>query len=505
MKGDSAMPSTWSQHSLLRLRVRMSEVTSLAQNGPSPGPATLAENVRLELWNGHLQLGEWDVFAPDLKVPRSHEDVALLRQRLEDPAQERSSEGASDARLPEVVAYALQHMLMSNGSSRPLWVEFALPTGFLPFVNWERLLTAVGKNPVLRLPYHPISPVSSVQALEILLCCSGPDSTPLLSQNDAATIVHAIVRGVTPQTCTVHVFSDPVHYPLFSPLQGNVQPLAPVRVYEPPAALKRRAGGDGHDWAGAEHRMQDHPWIAWIRQSLAGRAADVCHFIALADLAGGEAAFQIAETPASQGPRVATLSLTAPYVSGLLDVVGASAAVLSSVGGHVSRIGIRVLCDQIARSRPLTVAGHDLSRDVKDTVTAGRLERVYAFLRTPTAMVPPSGPDLIMYCHPSQVLDEVPAVPLGAAEPLAETLTKARNVAQEMFDSPDVTPAWLAAAHRIVERTVAEYLSVQPGVPVDAAAQAGTRAALELLTSVLADHDRVNDAIRETKTKEAEQ
>jgi hypothetical protein len=482
----------------------MSEDCLPSQNGSPAGAAGLAEKVRLELWNGHVQLGQWDVFAPDLKVPRSQEDVALLRQRLESPSQQRAYQGASDAHLPDIVGYALGHMLKSNGPSRPLWIEFATPTGFLPFVNWERLLTGVADSPVLRLPYHPISPISSGQALEILLCCTGPDATPLLSQDDAAGIIRGIIRGTMPQTCTVHVFSDQVHYPIFSPLQSDPGAESQVRVYDPSLTAARQTGKASDDWAGGERRMQDHPWTSWIRQSLTGRAIDVCHLIAQGDLEGGEAAFQIAEAPVPQGSRFASLSLTAPFFSGLLDVVGASAAVLSSVGGHVSRISMRVLCDQIARSRPLTVVGHDFSREIKDSVTADRLERVYAFLRTPTPLMPPSGPDLIIYCHPSQVVDEVPPVPLSAAEPLAEAITKARAVAQELFDSPESTPAWLAAAHRIVERTMAEYLSVQPGVPVDLEAQAGTRAALELLTSVLADHDRVTEAVRETNVRDTE-
>jgi hypothetical protein len=491
--------------------------------------------VRLQLYVHEHLIGEWYVAANDLKVPTSTHDVYLLRARFAGLARRAAHwltgpmgppfQAAASLLLSEIVADQVRRHLQPDVGlavhvgrelraalegqgvvGQPLWITLSEPLGFLAFVNWERLLSAVVTGPILRLSYYPLDPILTTTSLQVLLCCPGNASKAPANPKVVRSIVRGIFRGVDNRPCTIHFFTDAFSYSRLRDLRGGSAGQEIV-VYDPHAApppVKRKSKGrrgrprqpaqDEGQSVDRRRSVADHPWMTWMRRVLAGRAMDICHIVAPGELAGAEATLVVPADPlssASDGAR--SRLVTAPYLAAVLELVGAPAALLGLRDGPLSRIAGRALADEVARRRPTMLAVHDLDRDA----SCRDVEGIYRFFATREPTLPPSGTNVTIFCHPAQVM-KMPDVPAELDESLQQALRRARQAARELVDSPEPTPAWFAGAQRLLEQTVGEYLGQRPVGSRALAEHEGTRKALEVASRLLSRPETIEAASRGT-------
>jgi hypothetical protein len=215
---------------------------------------------------------------------------------------------------------------------------------------------------------------------------------------------------------------------------------------------------------------------------------DVFHLVAPGTLFAHDAAAVVAWTPAAD---VVTGAAGQPVVRfaaasdlhGLSARFGAWATVLSAYGTDVSRIALRVVADQIARSRPGPVALHDVARDRSGQGAAA----LYRFLQAPPPADVPADRAVSLYTHPARVGVAAPTTQVapGLAEAFRNVAAATGRAAPE-GGAQEALPSWLGAAQRYLEQCASNSLKEQPRTAADHAAHEGVASALSFLSNVVA-------------------
>lgn len=346
--------------------------------------------------------------------------------------------------LPESVLDAMKSWMDPH---RPLWLRLERPSGYLRLVPWEQLLGPRLGVPILRLPdFETELPRETARALDVVLCGSAPsDEMPFPIVDYLVRIADRILSAV-PRRTTLHVFTDGAAHPELKQrwtAQGKLgsaiqlyppETAAPYAVPDPTSRIQDPAG-----------RIES-PWLLWIRDSLKGRSIDVAHFLCHGYLSQDRAALAFAESPLKNDVRQRSRFVGPAELSAFATQVGAWSTAFTSPERNYSEMGLRLLADTIAQSRPGPVLHHELRLDAGCVALA----RAYQFLYGPPGAPPPASPSLLLYCQPSFL--EAPAMRSPTRSFAVGPETPAQKSLRTLYETEENVPAWVAAAERSIEQ-----------------------------------------------------
>jgi hypothetical protein len=386
--------------------------------------------------------------------------------------------------LPEYLTAGIRGAVEeTEPSMAPLWLRFSAPVGILPVAPWERLLQPVLGVPILRLPYHAIMPPpATTHSLNTVVCFSSPKAKHPLSPNAIAEqFLRQVPADLAPYTA-FHLFADEEVQPLLQGIQKEFGNQYDIRVYEPkeaPTAVSGQAPPNSPPIG----RPLLNPWLIWMRNSLAGRSADLVHFLCHCYLNGEDGALALAKSP-MQNPGTEASFVAAPELAEFLNQTGAWSIAFTSPPSNYSLVGMRMLQDQVARLRPGPCLLHDM---VQPDASEG-LGQAYRFLYVRGWQPPPNSSSISLYCHPYREMERIHAD--SASESLLNEYTLAGRLG-DLLQSPDA-PAWISTSQRVLEQNVSRF-EADPVSDQEAAISAGQKNALRFVADVLAKHARGAD------------
>jgi hypothetical protein len=385
-------------------------------------------------------------------------------------------------RLPEYLTAGIRGAVEeTEPSMAPLWLRFSAPIGILPVAPWEKLLQPVLGVPILRLPYHAIMPPATTHSLNTVVCFSSPKAKhPLSPDAIAEQFLRQVPADLAPYTA-FHLFADEEVQPLLQGIQKEFGNQYDIRVYESkeaPTAVSEQVPRSSSPGG----RPLLNPWLIWMRDSLAGRSADLVHFLCHCYLSGEDGALALAESPVQNSATARASFVSAPELAEFLNQTGAWSVAFTSPPSNYSVVGMRMLQDQVARLRP----GPCLLHDMVQPGAGEGLGQAYRFLYVRGWQPPPNSSSISLYCHPYREMERVQAD--LASESLLNEYTLAGRLG-DLFRSPD-TPAWISTSQRVLEQNVSR-LAADPVSDQEVAESAGQKNALRFVADVLAKHARV--------------
>lgn len=384
----------------------------------------------------------------------------------------------SHFRIPDHIKTALKSVVPTDGE--PLWLSLAQPYGYLPVVPWERLFHPLLPVPLLRLPYADVQPVVSRESLDVILC----GSFPLAKQNWSPEMVIERFVGQMPTSLplqtTFHVFADAAVQSVLRAYRDRFSSTYQIELYDPEKAADYAVPAQSNDPDAPGDRLEN-PWLLWMRDSLAGRSADVVHFVCHGFLGRGQGALALAQSPVRNDDQFLARFVGARQLATFLDQIGAWSVVFSSQPGNYSVSGLRFLQDKIARLRPGPVLLHDMEQEGNQRI----LDHSYHFLYGMEQVPAPISGAISLYCHPNLTKQEL-TLSDERFKQLMDEFTLASKLSRTLEGSEN-TPAWLAFTQRSLERSVAR-LRVEPRSDEEAAMQSGVKDALRFTADVFARH-----------------
>ena len=316
----------------------------------------------------------------------------------------------------------------------------------------------------------------------MVLCLSVPSDKWTATAEQLASLAGAI-RGSLPERSTLHVFTDDLCHELFVAATKQVGTLDAqgrvISLYDLPP--KASTGED-----------REHSWWTWIVESLAGRAADIVHFVASGSFFADYPRLVIAREPMSAkatGKAARAVGRPLRYVtplalSELLTLLGAWGVMFSTPARgswlNQERMSLRLLVDQIGRLRPGVAAFHDLEADSD----CKALAETYEFMIGGPSIKASSRPSVSVYCHPARAA-AVAAEPTSIPGDLMKQYAKVKKTIQSALARGGPRPAWVASTQRIVEQAVSRVSSQDR--KDDEASIRGLASALEYVDQMLAE------------------
>jgi hypothetical protein len=396
----------------------------------------------------------------DLGLPLQLPDLGLPEAAFRLPAEIESA-------LVSAVSYA-------QPIDGPLWLKFTPPVGLLPGVPWERLLQPVLRVPVLRLPYHRISPAVRSRNLDCVVCFSSPTTVDQASTNALIANFLQMVPVDLLEHTLLHLFGDLNVQPQLHVLKARFGERYDIRLYEPPDTTGRSRGTR---LPGAT--LVENPWLIWMREALGRRKVDVMHFLAHSDVSGEEGCLALARSPAASDVRWEAAYVAAAELAEFLNQTGAWSVAFTSPPDNPSLVGLRLLQDAIARLRPGPCLLHDMAHPVGDDA----LGEAYRFMFKPEWHPPVASPVVSVYCHPWRALQ-------GAAfdrtsEEILGKVTRLGGIAEE--ELPGDEHRWLASAQRVLEQS---STSLCDPSPEEVATVEGRRNAVQFVADRIAKYAR---------------
>src|SRR5215470_8897307 len=111
-------------------------------------------------------------------------------------------------RIPDHITGALRHLLEeTEPAGAPLWIRISAPVGLLPAVPWERLLQFALEVPILRLPYHIVTPRAPEKDFDSVICFSSPAAKRETEMDVVQAFIKQIPVDLAKYT-TFHIFAD---------------------------------------------------------------------------------------------------------------------------------------------------------------------------------------------------------------------------------------------------------------------------------------------------------
>jgi hypothetical protein len=409
----------------------------------------------------------------DLGLPATLKE--MRRYRYQEP----------DFHLPSTIAHELNAALVS---SEPLWLELTDSSSNLVMVPWERLLQPYLNRPLLRLPYFALQPITNpVPTLELVLCASAPEAKSPLPIPELLTLITRTILETVDLYTVIHIFTDDAFYELVqqglrglpaSPDQGEIhlhnpqtsmsysRPQRTTQIQEIPGYL-------------------ESPWLRWISEALAGRSVDLVHFICHGYLSSDQGALAFAETPTYNRDQSWARFIGPQQLSTFLTQIGAWGVVLTSPEANFSILGLRLLADQLAHTRPGLVLLYELNQD---DWQATALASTYRFLLDRVNnQPPPISSALSLYCHPADLglLEKGIAISSFSLPSVTQSFAQPKDISSGQLES---VPGWLAASQRFIEQSAAQYLEQSPQSERETAKRQGIEDALTALTDIIERH-----------------
>jgi hypothetical protein len=367
-------------------------------------------------------------------------------------------------RLPDYLRGALKSAVSATEpEGQPVWITLVPPLGLLAAVPWERLLHPVVGVPVLRLPCHSISPRPPQREFDSVICFSSPVSQPEVERELIDLFLAQVPLGLVRQT-TLHLFADAsVHQDLLA-LKLRYGSEFHIEVYDPPPQSELQG------------RL---PWLKWIEKRLAGRSADVVHFLSHCYRIREQAALALAESPSRNDNKAAASLIFAPDLVEFLDAVGSWSVAFSSPPSNVSAAGMRMLIDQVARIRPGPIFLHDMTHPhAREGLAA-----TYGYLYGDGP--PPDTGAVTLFTHPQR------CAPGRHTDETSERLLHEFTLVGHLGDrvASAGQPAWLVSSQRVLEATAGEVAA-----SVEQDAESGKKRARDLVLRALAEAANAPDS-----------
>jgi hypothetical protein len=388
--------------------------------------------------------------------------------------------------VSDEVIGALRAALDKHGMlDGPLWLELNPPGCSLPLVPWERLLQPGLGVPLLRRSFFQSGgAIPHSDWLDVVLCASAPVAKGTMPLPELVGDFTSRILDTRPGGVTIHVFSDQDGYRTLKrklPNQVGAAGEHGVKLYDPATAIGYKPAERSRELRD-EPRKVLNPWLAWMTDSLGGRTIDVMHFICHGLIYLDQGALALAESPCLNEDKGLARFVGVRQLNAFLDRTGAYTLALTSPPHNFSILGLRVLTEQVARTRPGVAFLHDYSLD-REFLDLGATYRV---LYVGDATEPPRSPALSLYCTPA-ALDKGGAA--GAAADDSAALAKWTGGAAGGAHRVDKEEgAWVASGLRWIERT-ASQLGESAGGPVSQTATTeGIEDALKFVSDVLERH-----------------
>jgi hypothetical protein len=383
--------------------------------------------------------------------------------------------------LPPAIGTALASaVLNSEPAGAPLWVKFATPGGLLPIVPWERLIQPLIGVPILRLPYHALVPAAGTHS-DCAVCFGEPQSAGCPPADDT---MREFLQNLPPDLAvhkTIHLFAHVSAVEAMRRLAKEFEGRYDIRVHDPPTDLassrSRRDASASASAAGATTTPIINPWLVWVRDTFREQKLDALHLLGHSYLSSDEGAVTLTSSPTSSetSGRGDGRQVWAPEIVECLNQTGAWSVAFSAPPDSGSLVGLRLLQDLIARTRPGPCLLHDMAQQGQ----ARALGECLRFLFTTGSHMAPVSSSICVYCHPlhateNDAVDEASTRTLNA-------VTLATRVAHVL--PGDARYAWLNSAQRVLEQA-ATTLSAEPA-PKERATDVGRRSAMELVADSL--------------------
>ncbi|WP_369228873.1 hypothetical protein AB5J56_00465 [Streptomyces sp. R21] len=379
---------------------------------------------------------------------------------------------------PDLQEQFSERWVAIGGKRAVLWLDVVPPSGFLQLLPWEVMLGPLLGCAVMRLPYFSLRPRTAQDSLTAVLCASSPQSKAGFPAGAMLGVLANEIVNSLPMRTRLELFVDIDEYEIA--VSSTKELGNQVHVHDPRHA-------DQHRRPNRDHRRSDSsdvlsPWLSWIDEALAGRAADVVHFLCHGYLAGDRGALALAPSPLAGALEPWSQFVGLTQLSPFLTRLGAWSFAVSGPPGNFSNVALRELGDALARRHPGCVIVHDTERDEFGSPFS-QLADTYAFVYGPESLaVPRPIPAVTCWAHPRLVegpsqTERTPTA-VVSDELTIDDQSALIETASEALIAADYTPAWLASGTRILEQAQAQWMgaksTAEPPTPgTDSAAAVG--------------------------------
>lgn len=288
------------------------------------------------------------------------------------------------------------------GLGAPVWLQIDRSDGYLAVVPWERLLSRAMRGPFLRIPNFLIDPPAIEGRLTLVICASAPAAKEFYPVAVFAGELIEQVRQAVAQGTEIHMFADKLAYPSFREQFGDdANTMHSLTIYDPETAVPFGAGTS--EISGSERLSS--PWLRWMDAELGDRSIDAVHFLCPGFFQNDSGFLALARSPLNNEDASWAHFVGAPELRTFLDELGAGAVVLGAPSESVWTLGLRLLADELAWTRP----GPVMVYKAQDNLAA--MSEAYSFLFSEVYTPPPESGELLLYCHPRRLERnlEVPA------------------------------------------------------------------------------------------------
>jgi len=363
------------------------------------------------------------------------------------------------------------------GGRSSVWLEIPSPCGDLPLLPWERWLTPVVQQAVLRLPYFTLRPQADPDTLDVVLCASSPVAKEGFDAAGHVSRLATRILDSVPRQVGLHLFADEVAY---SPLRDSFSAVPDrVVVHDPRAAAVHASPRRSPQVDDSE--MITSPWLLWIRDELGPRSVDVVHFVGHGYHSGDRGALAFAVSPLVNTDRSWSRFIGMGQVRALMTQIGAWSFAASGPEYNWSQPGLRELANSLARHAPGFCLVHDAGRDPEYADVAA----AYHFLYGHGASSPSPMPTIACWAHP-RLVDEFSDSDRSASRDAGllgdDYSSNLLNVQAPMTGE---SPSWRTSSTRVLERLQAQWLEGAPGRQPAGVGKDDVEAALRSVSELL--------------------
>lgn len=374
----------------------------------------------------------------------------------------------------KVIGALLAGLDKHKALNKPLWLELNPPSCSLTLAPWERLFQRLGMS-LPRLSFFQTGgAIPRGDWLDLVLCASAPVAKGTMPLPELISALTGRILDAMPGDVTIHVFTDQDSYHMLKQnLANQVENFGErgIRLYDPATAADYEPAERSRELRD-EPRKVLNPWLAWMTDSLGGRPVDAVHFLCHGLIYLDQGALALAESPCINEDQKLARFVGVRQLNAFLDRTGAYTLALTSPPHNFSVLGLRVLCEEVARSRPGVALLHEywLDHEFKD------LDATYRVLYGDNNL-PPRTSAVSIYCTPA-TFDKGDVMRSAVGE------TEWRGMPEAEKDEG----VWLASGRRWIERTASQLGEAADRPEGQTATTEGIEDALKFVTDVLERH-----------------
>ena len=432
------------------------------------GPDNSESRVVFDISVGGEQVGLLDATVGEIGLPLTLADARSMQYY------------DNQYQLPSHISAALTRAVPRKDDV--LWLSFSQPSGYLPLVPWESLISQTLDIPILRLCYTTVQPIISTQSLDIIVCFSFPLAKQVMDPKQMIDYYFDHIPNNIQRCTTFHVFADAEAQQVLRDVQSRHTDCKLV-IYDPNLSAQYEVPSANPSPSDSIAELES-PFLLWMRDAMGSRSADVVHFFCHGYLGRDEGFLCFSQSPLQNTDERWARFVGARQICNFLDQVGAWSVAFSSQPGNFSIAGLRLLHDQMARIRPGPCLYHDMQRDP----TSAGLTATYQYAYAIEEAYPPKSGAVSLICHPDWAMPT--SSPDDESKQLMDELTLSGRI-PHVFEGRENTPSWIASGQRALERSVAQLIAGPPPRGTDTLLHSGKADALRFVSDTLVKHARV--------------